>query len=241
MTRDLTVRVRDLVLDYEIHEDRRAALRQRFVTHKGTGRSLVHALKGVSFDASEGDTIGIVGPNGSGKSTLLAAVAGLLPPTSGEILASDEPRLLGVGATLLPSATGYRNIRVGFLALGLTTQDVEERIDSVVEFVDIGEAIHRPLRTYSSGMRARLLFGIATSVAPKILLIDEALSVGDKEFRAKAQARIEEIVAHAGTLILVSHSLAEIQRLCTRALWIEKGELLADGPVHEVLDRYERS
>jgi teichoic acid transport system ATP-binding protein len=240
-TRKLTVRVTDLVLDYEVYEDRRAALRQRFVTRKGTGRSLVHALKGVSFDAAEGDTIGIVGSNGSGKSTLLAAVAGLLPPTSGEILASDEPRLLGVGATLLPATTGYRNIRLGFMALGLNTMEVEERIDSVVEFVDIGEAIHRPLRTYSSGMRARLLFGIATSVAPKILLIDEALSVGDKGFRAKAQARIEEIVAKAGTLMLVSHSLAEVQRLCTRALWIEKGVLRADGPVDDVLALYEKS
>ncbi len=127
------------------------------------------------------------------------------------------------------------------MALGMNTMEVEERIDSVVEFVDIGEAIHRPLRTYSSGMRARLLFGIATSVAPKILLIDEALSVGDKEFRAKAQARIEEIVAKAGTLMLVSHSLAEVQRLCTRALWIEKGVLRADGPVDDVLALYEQS
>jgi teichoic acid transport system ATP-binding protein len=239
--RALTLRVTDLVLDYEIHEDRRAALRQRFVTRKGTGRSLVHALKGVSFDASEGDTIGIVGSNGSGKSTLLAAIAGMLPPTSGEILAVDEPRLLGVGATLLPAATGFRNIRLGFMALGLTTVEVEERIDSVIEFVDIGEAIHRPLRTYSSGMRARLLFGIATSVAPRILLIDEALGVGDKDFRAKAQARIDDIVARAGTLILVSHSLGEIQRMCTRAIWIDDGKLLADGSVAEVVAQYERS
>ncbi len=135
-----------------------------------------------------------------------------------------------MGATLLPGTTGYRNIRLGFMALGLSAQEVDERIDSVVEFVDIGEAMYRPLRTYSSGMRARLLFGIATSVAPKILLIDEALSVGDKEFRAKAQARIEEIVAQAGTLMLVSHSLAEVQRLCTRALWIDKGKLRRRRP-----------
>ena len=114
----LTIRVTDLVLDYEIHEDRRAALRQRLVTKSGTGRSLVHALKGVSFDASEGDAIGVIGSNGSGKSTLLAAVAGLLPPTSGEILVAEEPKLLGVGATLIAAATGYRNIRLGCMALG---------------------------------------------------------------------------------------------------------------------------
>ena len=152
----LTIRVTDLVLDYEIHEDRRAALRQRLVTKSGTGRSLVHALKGVSFDAAEGHSIGVIGSNGSGKSTLLAAVAGLLPPTSGEILVAEEPKLLGVGAMLIPAATGYRNIRLGCMALGMQAGEVDDRIGSIVEFTDIGDAIHRPLRTYSSGMRARL-------------------------------------------------------------------------------------
>ena len=123
----LTIRVRDLVLDYEVFEDRRAALRQRLVTKQGTGRSLVHALKGVSFDAAEGDAIGVVGPNGSGKSTLLAALAGLLAPTSGEVLVAEEPKLLGVGATLIAAATGYRNIRLGCLALGMSNSEVNEQ------------------------------------------------------------------------------------------------------------------
>lgn len=237
----LTIRVRDLVLDYEVHEDRRAALRDRLVTRQGTGRSLVHALKGVSFDAHEGDAIGVVGSNGSGKSTLLSAVAGMLPPTSGEILVAEEPKLLGVGAMLLPAATGMRNIRLGCLALGMKMAEVEERIASIVEFIGIGDAIERPLRTYSSGMRARLHFAIATAVAPRILLIDEALGVGDKVFRAKAQERIEEIVASAGTLMLVSHSLGEIARLCRRVLWIEQGVLRADGPTDEILEIYESS
>jgi teichoic acid transport system ATP-binding protein len=237
----LTIRVRDLVLDYEVFEDRRAALRQRIVTKQGTGRSFVHALKGISFDAAEGDAIGVVGPNGSGKSTLLAALAGLIAPTSGEVLVAEEPKLLGVGATLIAAATGYRNIRLGCLALGMSKGEVNDKIDEIVEFTDIGEAINRPLRTYSSGMRARLHFAIATSVKPRILLIDEALSVGDKSFRAKSAARIEEIVAHAGTLMLVSHSMDEVARLCSRALWIENGELVADGPVDEVLDAYGKS
>ena len=237
----LTIRVRDLVLDYEVFEDRRAALRQRLVTKQGTGRSLVHALKGISFDAAEGDAIGVVGPNGSGKSTLLAALAGMLAPTSGEVLVSEEPKLLGVGATLIAAATGYRNIRLGCLALGMSNSEVNDKIDEIVEFTDIGEAINRPLRTYSSGMRARLHFAIATSVQPRILLIDEALSVGDKAFRAKSKERIEEIVAHAGTLMLVSHSMDEISRQCARALWIEDGLLVADGPVDEVLEAYAES
>jgi teichoic acid transport system ATP-binding protein len=237
----LTIRVRDIVVDYEVFEDRRAALRKRFVHREGSGRSLVHALKGVSFDAAEGDAIGVVGPNGSGKTTLLAAVAGLLPPTSGEVLVSDEPKLLGVGATLIPGATGLRNIRLGCLALGMPSAEIDDRIAEIAEFVDIGEAIGRPLRTYSSGMRARLHFAIATSVKPRILLIDEALSVGDKAFRAKSAARIDEIVSHAGTLMLVSHSMEEVARLCARVLWIEDGKVVADGPAEEVLEAYSKS
>lgn len=234
----LTIRVRDLYLDYEVYEDRRAALRQRLVTGKGTGRSLVHALRGISFDVYEGDAVGVVGSNGSGKSTLLAALAGLLPPTSGEILTADEPKLLGVGATLLPGASGYRNIRLGCLALGMSASEVDERIDEIVAFTELGEAIQRPLRTYSSGMRARLHFAIATAVQPRILLIDEALAVGDKDFREKSAKRINELLANAGTLMLVSHSQPEIRNLCNRALWIEQGQLRADGSVDEVLDAY---
>jgi teichoic acid transport system ATP-binding protein len=237
----LTIRVRDLVLDYEVYEDRRAALKQRFVNRQGSGKSFVHALKGVSFDAAEGDTIGVVGPNGSGKSTLLAAVAGLLSPTSGEVLVAEEPKLLGVGATLIPAASGYRNIRLGCLALGMSNSEVDEQIDELVEFTSLGPAIHRPLRTYSSGMRARLHFAIATSVKPRILLIDEALAVGDKAFRAKSAGRISEIISNAGTLMLVSHSLDEVARLCSRALWIEDGRVVADGSADDVLAAYAAS
>jgi teichoic acid transport system ATP-binding protein len=238
MDRKLTVRVRRLRVDYEVFENRRAALRTRLVTRQGPGRSLVHALKGVSFDAYEGDAVGVIGSNGSGKSTLLATIAGLLTPTAGRVLVADEPKLLGVGATLLPGASGYRNIRLGCLALGMSSEEVEDRVDEIVEFTELGDAIHRPLRTYSSGMRARLHFAIATSVRPRILLIDEALAVGDRRFRKKSTERIQEVLDGAGTLMFVSHGLPEIRRQCNRALWIEKGVLRADGPVDEVVDEY---
>ena len=234
----LSVRIRDLHVDYEVFTERRAGLRQRLVTGEGSGRTVVHALKGVSVDARRGDAIGVIGSNGSGKSTLLAALAGLLPPTSGEILVSSEPTLMGVGAALLPGATGLRNIRLGCLALGMSADELEERIAEIVEFTELGEAIDRPIKTYSSGMRARLHFAISTSVRPEILLIDEALAVGDKGFRAKSRARLESLLADAGTLFLVSHSMPEITRLCSRALWIEKGLVVADGPVDEVVERY---
>jgi teichoic acid transport system ATP-binding protein len=236
--RKLTLRVRNLRVDYEIFEHRRAALRQRLVTGQGSGRSLVQALKGVSFDAYEGDAVGVIGSNGSGKSTLLATIAGLLTPTAGRVLVADEPKLLGVGATLMPGASGYRNIRLGCLALGMTSAEVDDRIDEIVDFTELGEAIHRPLRTYSSGMRARLHFAIATSVRPRILLIDEALGAGDRRFRKKSSARIAEMLDAAGTLMFVSHGLGEVRRQCTRALWIEKGVLRADGDVDEVVDEY---
>ena len=187
----------------------------------------------MSFDVSEGDAVGVIGSNGSGKSTLLAALAGLLSPTSGEILVAEEPKLLGVGATLLPAATGYRNIRLGCLALGMSRREVDERIDEIVAFTELGEAIDRPLRTYSSGMRARLHFAIATSV--------QAADPADRRGAGRRRpgvprqvaARIDELLAHAGTLMLVSHSLDEIRKQCNRALWIEQGILKADGPVDE--------
>ncbi len=154
------------------------------------------------------------------------------------MLVADEPKLLGVGATLLPAASGYRNIRLGCLALGMSTDEVEDRIDEIIEFTELGDAIHRPLRTYSSGMRARLHFAIATSVRPRILLIDEALGVGDRRFRKKAAERIGEVLDRAGTLMFVSHGLGEIRRHCNRALWIEQGVLRADGEVDDVIDQY---
>lgn len=240
MSAPISISVRDLYLDYEIFEDRRAALRDRIVRREGTGRRVVRALKGVSFDIRQGEAVGIVGSNGSGKSTLLAAVAGLLPPTSGEILVSDEPKLMGVGATLMPTANGYRNIRIGCLALGMSGDEVEERIPEIADFTELGEALERPLRTYSSGMRARLHFAIATSVQPKILLIDEALAVGDHSFRRKSKKHLDDLLGNAGTLLLVSHSLNEIANQCGRAVWIEKGRLKLDGATDSVLAKYEK-
>ena len=235
---ELSVRVTDLHIEFEVFSDRRAGLRQRLATKEGSGRQVIKAVNGVSFETRRGEAIGVIGSNGSGKSTLLSALAGLIKPTSGEILVSDEPKLLGVGAVLLNGATGIRNIRLGCLALGMSSEELDDRVAEIVEFTGLGEAIDRPLKTYSAGMRARLHFAISTAVQPEILLVDEALSVGDKEFRKKSRAKIESLLANAGTLFLVSHSTNEIQRLCTRGLWLEKGKILADGPVTDVVAEY---
>ena len=235
---ELSVQVTDLHIEFEVFSDRRAGLRQRLATKEGSGRRVIEAVNGVSFETRRGEAIGVIGSNGSGKSTLLSALAGLIKPTSGEILVSSEPKLLGVGAVLLNGATGIRNIRLGCLALGMSSDELDDRVAEIVEFTGLGEAIDRPLKTYSAGMRARLHFAIATAVQPEILLVDEALSVGDKEFRKKSRAKIESLLANAGTLFLVSHSTKQIERLCTRGLWLEKGKILGDGPITDVIAQY---
>ena len=228
----------DVDIDYEVWEDRQRGLRERVTQRQGAGRTVIHAVKGVSFAVYEGESVAIMGSNGSGKSTILAAIAGLLPVTNGQIYAAYEPRLMGVRAALLPKVSGLRNVRIGCLALGMSAEQIDERMDDILAFADIGDAINRPLRSYSSGMKARLYFAIATSIRPKILMIDEALAVGDKEFRVKSEGRIQDMLAHAGTLLMVSHNMNELKRLCKRGIWLERGVLIADGPIEDVIAEY---
>jgi teichoic acid transport system ATP-binding protein len=231
--------VEDVHVTYRIYEDRRMGARQ-FVAggFRGRGVRSIEAVQGVSFTAHEGDAIGMVGSNGAGKSTLLRAVAGLLPATSGRIRARSLPSFLGVGAALKKELSGARNIHRGCLALGLSKAEIDERFDDIVDFTGLRASIDLPLRSYSSGMRARLQFAIATAITPDILLIDEALAVGDRKFRKKSAQRIEEIRSASGVVILVSHSLGEIERSCDRVIWMEHGKVQADGPTPEVLDAY---
>lgn len=200
--------------------------------------SEVHAVRGVSFVAHHGESIGIVGMNGAGKSTLLRAVAGLMPVSSGDVYVSGTSALLGVNAALVKSLTGERNIMIGGLALGLTKKQVEERFDEVVEFAGLQDFIHLPMKAYSSGMAARLRFAISTAAVPDILMIDEALATGDASFRARSQKRIEQIRNSAGTVFLVSHSIRAVRNMCDRAIWLDQGQVIDDGPSDEVMDRY---
>jgi teichoic acid transport system ATP-binding protein len=201
----------------------------------------VHALKGVSFTAYEGEAIGVVGHNGSGKSTLLRAIAGLTPAAEGSIWADSNPTLLGVNAAMINDLSGERNVILGGLALGLTPEEIRTQYDSIVDFAGIGDFIDLPMRTYSSGMQARLRFAIAASVSHRVLLIDEALAVGDKAFQQRSEARIRELRSRAGTVFLVSHSMSSVLDTCSRALWIDHGMLKMDGPAREVVAAYEAS
>ena len=200
----------------------------------------VHAVKGVSFTAYKGDAIGLVGRNGSGKSTLLRAIAGLLPPASGAIYTGGQPSLLGVNAALMNDLTGDRNVVLGCLAMGMSPAEIEERYDDIVEFSGVGEFIDLPMRTYSSGMAARLRFAIGSAKSHDILLVDEALATGDAEFKTKSEQRIKDLRDEAGTVFLVSHSLEVVTSTCNRAIWLDKGVLKMDGDAKEVVDAYLR-
>ncbi|MCX4994033.1 ABC transporter ATP-binding protein [Streptomyces longwoodensis] len=209
---------------------------------KAAGTRMVHAVKNVSFVAYKGEAVGLIGTNGSGKSTLLKAVAGLLPVERGKIYTDGQPSLLGVNAALMGDLTGERNVYLGGLAMGMTREQIKERYQEIVDFSGInekGDFISLPMRTYSSGMGSRLRFSIAAAKDHDVLLIDEALATGDAKFQARSAQRIREMREHAGTVFLVSHSLAAIRDTCERTLWLERGELRMDGPTEDVLKEYE--
>lgn len=235
---DVTVVLDDVHVVYRVYEDCR---RRFFDVARGQGKRRhrrIHAVKGVSLVVEAGETVGIVGPNGSGKSTLLAALAGLLPVESGQVYARSQPTLLGVGSALQPALSGRRNVLLGCLALGMPAAEVEQRFDEIVEFAGVGDFIDLPLATYSSGMKARLLFSIATTVVPDVLVIDEALAVGDEQFRDKSRARINEFRSGAGTVFIVTHNLGHVLDTCTRVVWLNEGQLVDDGPPDDVVRKY---
>lgn len=227
---------------YRVYEDINQTLRA-VMASAGRRRRFreIHAVTDISFKAYAGEVIGVIGPNGSGKTTLMQAIAGLLPVNEGAVYARATPMLLGVGAVLNKTLSGRRNILLGGLALGLTKQQVLEREQEIIEFAGIEDAIHRPMKTYSSGMSARLQFAISAAVKPEILIIDEALAVGDRDFKAKSRKRIEELRQAAGTVFLVSHSMQQIRQSCTRVFWLNDGRLEMDGPPEEVIAAYNES
>ncbi len=213
---------------------------RRMMQRRRTTRT-VHALKGVSFTAYENDSIGVIGTNGSGKSTLMRAITGLTPVSQGAIYAASRPSLLGVGAALIKDLSGERNVILGGLALGMSLEEIESRYDDIVDFSGIRDYIDLPMRAYSSGMTARLKFAIATAQKHEILIVDEALAVGDQKFRNRSEERIREIRDNAGTVFLVSHSMRSIKDTCNRVVWIEKGVLMGDGPTDEVIAAYQEA
>lgn len=193
------------------------------------------ALRDVSFKLEEGDRLGILGVNGAGKSTLLKAVAGVLKPTHGEIIRNGRiVPLLELGAGFDPDYTGRENIYLYGAVLGYSREFIESKYDEIVEFSELGKFIDVPLKNYSSGMKSRLGFAIATVVEPEILILDEVLSVGDAKFRKKSEKKIQGMFDKGVTVLFVSHSLAQVKRICNKAILLEKGQIIAAGSIDEV-------
>lgn len=212
---------------------------QRIKGLAGVSEQRVEALKPLSFVVRTGESVGVIGTNGSGKSTLMKLLTGHLPPTQGTIYATSTPIMLGVNAALVKQISGYDNITLGCLAMGMTRDQVQEKRDAVIELSGLDDrALRLPMKAYSSGMASRLQFAIATSMDPEILIIDEALNTGDAQFRDRTAARITELREQAGSVFLVSHSLPTIRDMTNRCIWIQKGELVMDGDPTEVTKTY---
>lgn len=201
-----------------------------------------NALSNVNLQVHEGEIIGIVGRNGAGKSTLLKVISRVLVPTEGRVrLRGWVSPLLELGAGFHPELTGRENIFLNGTLLGHKRREVEARLDEIIDFAELGAFIDAPLRTFSSGMIARLGFSIATTWKPDILILDEILAVGDEDFRSKCNARIEYFKREGTTTLLVSHTAKNIEELCSRAIWLEHGEIKASGPVKEVTALYQHT
>lgn len=231
----------NVVQRFRVIRERPDTLREVF-TRVFRYRSRYHdfeALKGISFSISDGEMVGIVGRNGSGKSTTLKIIAGVYQPTSGIVKVSGKvAALIELGSGFHQDMTGRENIVLNGLLLGLSRQEIEAREERIVEFAELGDFIDSPIKQYSSGMYMRLGFAIAAEIDPEILLIDEILAVGDAGFQAKCMARIEDFRRRGKTIIVVSHALIAIHQLCTRALLLHEGSLLADGPPEDIMARY---
>ena len=238
---EVVLRGRNVHVVYRTNLDSRRGLRRRLRQGLRAGAPRyrnVHAVRGVDIELHRGEAVGLVGSNGSGKSSLLTGLAGLIELHDGHVEAVSRPSLLGVGAALNRRLSGRRNIEIGCMALGLSKVEVDERMEDIIEFTGLGDSIDLPMDTYSSGMRARLVFTIATELEPEILFIDEALAVGDRTFRGRATERIQEMADEASSIVVVSHNLAEIARMCTRVIWLDQGQMVMDGEAEPVLDAY---
>lgn len=223
---------------YKLYANQNERVRE-LLFHKRDIRRF-YALKGVSFAVRPGESVGLVGLNGSGKSTLANILGKVSEPTGGRLQIRGEPTVIAIGAGLNSQLTGLENIEYKGLLIGLTHRQILELREEIIAFADIGDFIGQPVKSYSSGMRARLGFSISVNINPDVLIIDEALSVGDPSFTQKCLDKMNEYRARGKTIFFVSHSLGQIEDFCDRAMWLEYGMLKAYGKTEEVLPMYRR-
>ncbi len=237
----LSIKVQDVSVTYRTSVESHPTLKGT-VKRLGRRERIVHevnAVKHVSFDVPHGTVLGVVGSNGAGKSTLMRTIAGILPPNQGRVEVQGRvSTLLALGVGFNRKLTGRQNVILGGLAAGLTRTQMEHKYEDIVAFAELEEFMDLPMRTYSSGMYGRLAFSVAVNMDPDILLIDEALSVGDARFRRKSARKMRELCGEDRTVILVSHALGTIKELCDRAIWLEKGVLKMWDDAETVVDHY---
>ena len=230
--------VEGLGIRYNLRLTRKTTIRETFknMTRRSEGPAHFWALREVTFRLVHGESLAVIGPNGAGKSTLLQVLAGIIQPTEGSIdVRGKISSLLTLGAGFDQELSGRDNILLAGAFLGIEHREMKERMEPIIEFADIGQFIDAPIKTYSSGMRARLGFSIATSVEPDVLLLDEVLGTGDQVFRVKSQARVMELVKAARGIVLVTHDMNWVTEFCNRAMLIEKGHVVAEGEPADVV------
>lgn len=235
-----SIEVRNLSKVYHLYNRSSDRIRETFSIKKKKYSRDHYALKNINLSIKHGESVGIVGTNGSGKSTLLKLVTGVVSPTEGEIETGGKiAALLELGAGFNPEYTGIENIYLNGTMMGYTQEEMKKRVPDIVEFADIGEFMEQPVKSYSSGMFARLAFAVSINVEPDILIVDEALSVGDTRFQVKCIDKMRELQEKGTTILFVTHAIEQIKRFCTRAIWIKNGELIEDGEASQVVDLYD--
>jgi ABC-type polysaccharide/polyol phosphate transport system ATPase subunit len=238
---DYAIAAGDLGVRYDLRFTKKTTIRSSFAQMVGRGHvEQFWALRHVQLRVQRGESLAVIGPNGAGKSTLLQVLAGIIRPSEGAVdVVGHVSGLLTLGAGFDKELTGRENILLGGAFLGLDDAVTRELLPSIIEYAELGEFIEAPMRTYSSGMRARLGFAIATSVEPDILLLDEVLATGDANFRAKSKTRVIEIVAAAKAVVLVTHDMNWVTEYCNRAILIEKGVVVAEGEPADVVELHQ--
>ena len=239
MNNNIAIKVQNLTKIYHLYNKPQDRLKEVLNPFKKSYHHDFHAMRDVSFEIKQGETVGILGRNGAGKSTLLKMITGVLTPTSGSIEVNGKiASLLELGAGFNPEMTGLENIYLNGTLMGFTKEEMDRKVDAIITFADIGEFIYQPAKMYSSGMYARLAFAVSISVEPDILIVDEALSVGDIKFQIKCVNKFKELQERGITILFVSHDIFTVRSFCSKAVWLHNGTVKEVGDVAEVSANY---
>jgi len=236
---DIAISVKNVTKVYHLYKNPQDRLKEALNPFKKSYHHDFYALDDVSFEVKRGETVGIIGKNGAGKSTLLKIITGVLTPTEGEVqVQGNIASLLELGAGFNPEMTGLENIYLNGTLMGFSKEEMDKKVDNILEFANIGEFIYQPVKMYSSGMFARLAFSVAINVDAEILIVDEALSVGDMLFQAKCIAKMTELMELGTTILFVSHDIHAVRSLCNQGVYLEHGKIVQSGSAGEVVDKY---